>query len=243
MTNSESLYNKLTSSAKEAFEKAVQDYKNSVLEKANRNSEGFSVDNPEISLRDILEAIDNENLRKKRLEYSDYKRRRFMFLITFSGGVYAVAGLLIYLIQNKKFSLENDLGLVIAITGILISFMAVLFNQYFTMRKRLMLDFKEIKDINKINPDYKIVERWQIIEKLVAREFGDSNVKNRKYSFNMIMNTLYIMFDSEEDRIKIKELLNTRNLILHDSLKMSESKRIDLLKFADEIINRLEKNN
>lgn len=241
MTNTEDIYNKLTPNAKEALDKAIQDYKDNVLEKALKNSQEVSIDNPEISLRDIIESVDNENLRKKRIEYTEYKRRRFMSLIAFSGATYAVAGLIIYLFQNKKFTLENDLGLIIAIAGILISFMAFVYNQYFTMKKKMASDLREIKDINKISPDYKLVERWQIIENLVAKEFGDSNVKNRKYSFNMIINTLYSMVNSEEERNKIKELLNARNMILHDSLKMSENKRVELLKFSDEIITKLEK--
>lgn len=239
--NNKDLSKYITPAAQEALDSAVENYKNSILEKAYNSSQESPSGNPEISLRDILEAINNESFKRKRIDYVEYKRKRFISLIALSGAVYSIAGVLIYLFQNKKFTIETDLGLIIAITGIVVSFTAFIYNQYFGIRKRLIIDYKDYKEINDINPDYKIVERWQTIEKLVSKAFDNDKIDARKRSFNMILEYLFNITDNINDKDRIKDLLNTRNMILHESYKLNESKRSNILAFADDLINKLEK--
>ena len=241
--NNKDLSKYITPAAKEALDNAVEDYKDSILEKAYSNSQESPSGNPEISLRDILEAINNESFKRKRNDYLEYKRKRLISLIALSGAVYSLAGVLIYLFQNKKFTIETDLGLIIAITGIIVSFTAFIYNQYFGIKRRLVSEYKDFKDINNINPDYKIVERWQTIEKLVSKAFDNNNIDARKRSFNMILEYLFGIIDNQDEKDKIKELLNIRNMILHESYQLSESKRSNILSFADDLITKLEKNN
>jgi histone H3/H4 len=126
----ENIYSKLTPSAKEALDEIAEEYKDSLLEKAFTIAEERNIANKEISLRDILEANQPSQHAVEREKYSEYKRKRLIMLIAFSGAIYAAAGIIIFLFQNKKFSIENDVGLIITFIGVLLSLIAFLYGQF-----------------------------------------------------------------------------------------------------------------
>lgn len=235
----ENIYSKLTPSAKEALDEFVEEYKSKLLEKAYFIAEERNTANKEISLRDIIETHQASlKTYQDKAKYLEYKRRRWVMMLTFSGAIYAVGGLLIYLFQNKKFSIESDLGLLVAIIGILISLVAFLYGQLISKKS---YDFYTKKS-EIIEDNYDIVKRWQIIENLAKKIMTETD-KNElsSNSVGFIIRFLsHKVAKNEKEFLKIRELLQLRNKILHSNYELSKSERIEFLNFADEIIERLE---
>ena len=90
--------------------------------------------------------------------------------------------------------------------------------------------------------DYDIVKKWQIIEKM-ARELMVKNGydENKSNSFSLILNFLDKEIESNEQKNRLRELLKTRNLILHEDLRLERSVKTSLIKFSDEIIDLLDR--
>lgn len=239
----ENIYSKLTPSAKEAINELTEGYRDSLIEKAYIIAKERDTANKEISLRDILEAQQPiERTIKKETDYRDYKRKRWTILISFSGAVYAIGGLLLYLYQNKKFSIETDLGLVIAIIGVMITVLAFLYGQLFSMRQYYSKKNLIEKDFSNID-NYDIVKRWQIIEKLTTSIMKSNNISDSKSnSVNQVIRYLTENFSSsEKEYMTIRELLQARNKILHEGYNLSDAEKRQYIEIADNLIDKLEK--
>lgn len=236
----ENIYNKLTPSAKEALSELTEEFREELLLKALTIAQERDTANKEISLRDILEAKQPSGKLLENEKY-EFKRKRMTLLISFSGAVYAIAGILIYLFQNKKFALENDLGLIIAVIGILLSLIGFLYGQIISKRYLFTKTSTTTSTFTR-SSDYEIVKRWHIIETL-ARQFmtedDQREAKNNSVGF-LIRFLSHKVARDEKEFLQIRELLQTRNKILHEEYKLSDVERQRYLDFADALIQRLE---
>jgi len=235
----DSIYSKLTPSAKEALNELSEEYKSSLLERAHKIAVEREAAGKEISLRDILEAQKTTQATTE-IDKNEYKKKRWTLLLSLSGAVYAAAGILIYLYQNKKFSTENDIGLIIAIVGILVTLIAFLFGQ-FAFRK--YINTSNHKDYLRASyKDYEIVKRWQLIEELARKNMSPidkSEFKSDSVSF-LIRFLSHKVAKNEEEFLKIRKLLQARNKIIHEGYQMNDQERNELVKFSDELIQRLQ---
>ncbi len=245
MIKEKDIYSKLTPSAEDELSKIADDFKSDLLDRAHLIAIERQTANKEISLVDILEANLSHKEKVVNKEEKVYKRRRLAYLASFSGAIYAVLGILIYMIQNKVFSFEKDLGLVIAALGILISLMTFLVGQLRLRRDYSIiqntLDEKRLKKNTKY--EYEIVDKWRVIEKLafnVMSEDEKDNQSTESVSF-LIKFLAHKVADNEEEYFKIRHLLKIRNKIVHDNYTMSEIEAKEYLSFADQLILRLEK--
>lgn len=239
--NNESIYSKLTPSAKKALDELTEGYRNSLIENAYIIAKERDTANKEVSLRDILEAEQPIELSiKRKSEYLDYKRRRSLILISFSGAVYAILGILLYLYQNKKFSIETDLGLIIAIIGGVLAIVAFLYGQLLSIRQQFNKKALTDREVSK-NDNYDIVRKWQIIEQLTTSIMKSRNVSDAKYNaVNQVIRYLTENFaTSERDYVTIRELLQTRNKILHEGITLSENEKKHYIEIADNLIDKL----
>lgn len=235
----DTIYSKLTPSAKEALNELSEEYKSLLLERAHKIAEERETAGKEISLRDILEAQKTTQTPHEADKY-DYKKRRWTLLLSLSGAVYAAAGILIYLYQNKKFNSENDIGLIIAVVGILVTLIAFLYGQLTTRRYNSLFGHKDYLRAN--YKDYEIVKRWQLIEELAKKSMSPidkSDFQSDSVSF-LIRLLSHKVAKNEEEFLKIRELLQVRNKIIHEGYHMNERQRKELLNFSDELIQRLE---
>lgn len=239
--NNENINSKLTPSAKEALHDLTENYRKSLIDKAYSIAARRNTADREISLRDILEAEQLSQKWKERQKYAEYKRRRWIMLISFSGTIYAIAGLLIYLLQNKKFSIETDLGLIIAVIGILLTLLAFFYWQL--LAKKQYVRVTSYTNASIPMDSYDIVKRWQIIEQLTISIMNENNISSSKSnSINQVIKYLTDNFtNSEADFMKIKSLLQIRNRILHEGYNLSESEKREYVEVADDIIEKLER--
>lgn len=234
----ENIYSKLTPSAKETLNELSEEYKSSLVEKAFTIAQERDTANKEISLRDILEAKQPLQRDIEKRTYFDNRRKRWTILISFSGAIYAVAGLLIYLFQNKKFSIENDLGLIIAIVGILLSLVAFLYGQLISKSSISTRTFTTAYTTTSDN--YEIVKRWHVIENLAKKLMTETDKEMSKSVSFLIRFLSHKIAKNEQEFLKIRELLQLRNKILHEQYNLSDNERKEFLYFADDLIERLE---
>jgi hypothetical protein len=234
------IYSKLTDSAKAALDETMQEVANRVLEKAFNNASSRNTADKEISLRDIVEAKEEILYQKVEIDIQDFKQKRIGLFLSMSGAAYAVFGIVIYLFLNKSFDTENDIGLIIAAIGILMSVLAFYYTQL-SSRKKIGLIEKNIRT-ERDNSEFEIVRRWQVIETLgseLMRKEGMSHDMSK--SMNLIIKFLTSSMLDISKTNDLQRILMTRNEIVHRGLNLSKMETEDLINKADFIIDELEK--
>ena len=236
MTRKENI---LTKSAKEELETYLAQEKERILNEAYQKASQTRGNIEEISLRDILEATDKFRYEADKRKKSNYRKKRMSMMLALSGVTYALVGIIIYLYQKSKFDIQQDLGLLIAAVGILVTLIAFFYNQLNLLSKK-EYEKSSQSDYRSLT-DFSIVERWSAIEKLIRQIIEKETSKDPK-SFNQILKYLDSkkIFTGPEHQ-DFRSLLMTRNKILHESINISESKRNELIEVADRLIDKLEK--
>jgi 23S rRNA maturation mini-RNase III len=234
-----STYSKLTESARIALDETKQEIADKILEKAYKSALSKNTADKEISLSDIIEA--KEEILYKRTESTkqDSKRKRWTLMLSMSGALYAVFGIVFYLYQNKNFDTTKDLGLIIAAIGIMMSVVAFYYNLLIS-RKKVQIRENNIQTERNYS-EFEIVRRWQAIEKLgseLMRKEGVSDNKSR--SINFIIQFLSESILSDNHSINLKQILLARNDVVHGGLKLTHFELETLTKKADLIIGELE---
>ncbi|MBK9580382.1 MAG: hypothetical protein IPO48_00130 [Saprospiraceae bacterium] len=234
------IYNKLTESAQIALEETRQEITDMILEKAIRNATLKNTADKEISLRDIIEAKEEVLYQKIDANKQDSKRKRYALLLSMTGAIYAVFGIVFYLFQNKEFDTTKDLGLIIAALGILFSIVAFYYTQLISRRKVELM--KDNIIIERNNSEFEIVRRWQVIEHLGTElMLKDGISDNRAKSFNFILTYLADKLLDQSKINALKKILMTRNQVVHNGVSLSKVEIDEILKAADEIIDELER--
>lgn len=234
------IYNKLTESAKTALDETTREVTEMIINKAYQNANQKNTADKEISLRDIIEA--KEEILYKRLDINkqESKKKRMTLMLSMTGALYAVFGILFYLFQNKSFDTTKDLGLIIAALGILISIVAFYYSQLITKRKVELL--KDNTIIERDNSEFEIVRRWQTIEKLgTDLMLRDGISDDRAKSFNFIIKYLSDKLFDNSKTDQLRKLLMARNHVVHSDITMTKVEIEELIRIADEIIDELEK--
>lgn len=234
------IYNKLTDSAKIALEETSNEVLEMILEKAYQNANLKNTADKEISLRDIIEAKEEILFKRKELSKLESRKKRMTLTLSMTGALYSIIGILFYLYQNKTFDTKKDLGLIIAALGILISIIAFYYSQLLSRRKVEMIKDNNITE--KDNSEFEIVRRWQTIEKLGTEiMLKDGISDNKARSFNYILNYLSENLLDKSKTYNLKKLLMARNQVVHTESNLTKSEIEEMIKAADEIIDELEK--
>lgn len=235
------IYNeKLTPSAKEALESTMIEFQELILQKANSIAQKGQTADKEISLRDIIEAKEALFNSKVEKDRADYRGKRLMTYITLSGALYSIVGVALYVIQNKKFSIEKDLGLLVAFTGVITIFLGFAYAQLLNKRQSEKRILRE-EDLFEEN-DFELIRRWQIIEKMGSNLMMKSGYSsNQAKSINDILRFLSLELRNDRLSSDLKELLTMRNKILHEQYQLSRHEKQFYLDKADKIIDNLEK--
>lgn len=234
------IYNKLTESAKTALEGTTREVTEMILDKAYQNANQKNTADKEISLRDIIEAKEEILYKKVDINKQESRKKRVTLMLSMTGALYSVFGILFYLYQNKSFDTTKDLGLIIAALGILISIVAFYYSQLITRRKVELL--KDNTVIERDNSEFEIVRRWQTIEKLGTNlMLRDGISDDRAKSFNFILKYLSDKLFDNSKTDELRKLLMARNQVVHSGIMMSKVEIEEMIKTADEIIDELER--
>lgn len=234
------IYNKLTESAKTALEETTREVTIMIIDKAYQNANQKNTADKEISLRDIIEAKEEILYKKVDINKQESRKKRMTLMLSMTGALYSVFGILFYLYQNKSFDATKDLGLIIAALGILISIVAFYYSQLITRRKVELL--KDNTLIERDNSEFEIVRRWQTIEKLgTDLMLRDGISDDRAKSFNFILKYLSDKLFDNSKTDELRKLLMARNQVVHSGIMMSKVEIEEMIKTADEIIDELER--
>jgi len=234
------IYNKLTDSAKNALEETSKEFVDMIIEKAYQNASVKNTADKEISLRDIIEAKEEILYKKSDLNKQDSRKKRLTLMLSMTGALYSVFGILFYLYQNKNFDTTKDLGLIIAALGILISIVAFYYSQLLTRRKIEIIKDNTVTERD--NSEFEIVRRWQTIEKLGTElMLKDGISDNKARSFNYILNYLSEKLLDNSKTDNIRKLLMARNQVVHSGINLTKVEIDEMIKTADQIIDELEK--
>ena len=229
---SQDLYNKLTDSARIGLSDITEGITNSILEQAFEISLTSEAEGREISLNDIMEA--KRKLFCQKLEEKQAKQKRWYSVLIMAGTLYAILGILLYLYSNKGFDLLSNLGLVIAIIGVMISFFAMFISQYTLKRNNTYID-------NQI-PDFEIIKKWQLIERLSSEIMLKEGIsETRSHSISYILSFLSEKIEDKNKLKDLQELLKARNEIVHKGIKLSRLEKKSLVEKADFIIKEIER--
>lgn len=234
------IYNKLTDSAKTALEETTREFTEMIIDKAFQNANKKNTADKEISLTDIIEAKEEILYKRSELYKQESKKRRMTLMLSMTGALYSIFGILFYLYQNKSFDSTKDMGLIIAALGILISILAFYYSQLITRQKVELL--KNNKVIERDNSEFEIVRRWQMIEKLGTKlMLRDGISDDRAKSFNFIIKYLSDRLFDNSKTDELRKLLLARNQVVHGGSSMTKVEIEEMIRTADQIIDELEK--
>jgi ABC-type multidrug transport system fused ATPase/permease subunit len=243
MDNNKNIYSdKLTNSANEALKDIMSEFKEKLLEQAYLKAKEKDTAEKEISLSDIMEAYSQLLEKKFYKQREEAKKKKFSFLVIFSGIIYALAGLIIYIFQIREFSIVNNLGITIAILGVFLALTGLFYQQLLNKKilSEQLFSFKGLASEFDSN-EFELVKKWQAIEQLtsklmIQKGYSDNEAK----SFNSLIKFLSFVLNDIEKEKTVRNLLMTRNKILHESYTPDKNLKSDLTKKSNDIIDLLE---
>jgi hypothetical protein len=235
-----SIHNKLTESARTALDETSREVVEMIIEKAYQIANVKNTADKEISLRDIVEAKEQILFKSAELSKQESRKKRLTLMLSLTGAMYSVFGIIFYLVQNNNFDTTKDLGLIIAALGILISLITFYYSELLTKRKVNLI--KDNTITQRDNSEFEIVRRWQTIEKLgTDLMLKDGISDNKARSFNYILNYLSEKLLDNSKTDSLKKLLMVRNKVVHSGMNLTKIEIDEMIKTADQIIDELEK--
>ncbi len=240
----------LTEAASQILDDIIDEYRDNLLKEAYLNSLYERKDNKEISSNDIYYAkeIIEQNAFKTRR--SNDKRTRMYRIMILSGVLYAILGGVLYFVQNYSFDIHKDMGLIIAVVGVAISFMSLFFYKVFspnhktemmTKSNRYTIDHPSSYSFMLIGDSFDVVKLWAQIERIGRKlmEMDNQDYDNNKGITPLIV-YLRTIFTDPEDRIKLKNTLFARNEIAHGKSKYTTDEITEIINTEKYFIEKLE---
>lgn len=233
---------KLTPAAQEVMSEVVDEFKNRLLNEANKNASDITGEVKEISVRDILEAL--QKLESPIILKRSRRLETYLSIYTLTGILMAVVSY-IYVMMFPSGALVDFFEIFILV-GLVLSFMSILIFSVKSLQK-ISIGPLEIskKDEDFDTKDYSMhfVLLWSEIE-LLSREIvsyyiGESNVDN--LALRELMSTL-LKFDvfSAPDANEFLRLLDERNFVVHSKkVEMSREEFFRLEASAKNLIKKL----
>ncbi|WP_455810149.1 hypothetical protein [Clostridium butyricum] len=196
----------------------------------------------EVNIRDV---INEDNMIKNiMLEKKIQRKKERLLRITISMGlVYSIIGVSMYLFMNTDFidDMNNKMPIIVVLIGLFASAFGLLMKE---LPVRLFSVAKaEERRSNEISNGFDLIEKWNEIEGLL---YSINNLESIDKVYipigKLISHTISDGIINEEDKKQIKNILKTRNsLVHHTENKLSYDEIRNSLKEADYIIEKLKK--
>lgn len=220
------IYNSLTDSAKYSLKNILQEYEKSLLEEAYIHSACSKNDKVKISLKDILSAKEKLQDATSVISYSQNRRKKFWTLMTLVGLVYAIMGLVIFVVQHPVCG-DVELGLLLVIMGINLSLFAIINDNVYARQYAIRSVMKEL-----------IVSLWKQIEDMVGFLMSmDKAMPKEEQSVLSVINYLEGILTNSVD---VKKILVVRNGIVQGGNIKSRRTIKEVIEMEKRIIETLE---
>lgn len=236
----DNIYNSLTKSAKYALDDILNEYRDNLLGEAYMISSNNESGKKEISVKDIFYAKKIIERNNKNVLLRINKRKRLYSLLALSGIVYTMIGVLIFFLQNSSFDIDKDMGPLISLTGLFITIISYLMYKFFEQNENY--SNKELNTMRSYYVDgFMVVRLWTQIEKLGQEMMRIDNFETDRTNVSSVIAYLNTIFTEAGDKIKLKDILQTRNEIVHGVTEHSKAKIEEIVATENLFIEKLEK--
>lgn len=234
------IYDSLTKSAKYALDDILNEYRDNLLGEAYMTSTNNDSGKKEISVKDIYYAKEIIERSNKNVLFRINKRKRLYSLFALSGIVYTMIGALIFFVQNSSFDLHKDLGPLLSLMGLFVTIFSYILYKFYDQNE----DYSN-KELNIIRSyyvdDFIVVRLWTQIEQLGQKIMRLDNFEVDRTNVSSVIAYLNTILTETGDRIKLKDILQTRNEIVHGVTEHSKAKIEEIIATENLFIEKLEK--
>ena len=234
------IYNSLTKSAKYALDDILNEYRDNLLGEAYISSSNKEPGKKEISVKDIYYAKEIIERSNRNIHLRINKRKRLYSILALSGIVYTMIGVLIFFVQNSSFDIYKDFGLLLSLMGLFITITSYLLYKLYDQN-----EINSNKELNSIRSyyvdDYMVVRLWTQIEQLGIKMMRFDNFETDRTNVSSVIAYLNTIFSEDGDKIKLKDILQTRNEIVHGVTDHSKVKIEEIIATENLFIEKLEK--
>lgn len=232
--------NKLTPAAKSALEEIIKDYREQILLSASRIAVDVTGKLEEISIRDILKAIEETDIKIKSKK-TRIKDRLYATLML-AGLFYSFIGVTFTVIYPADNLLYRP-AIIVSFVGIIIAISAYFIQRFkrnaiYTLQDKRSYYKNDLRHLSFI-----FTSNWSIIEielrDLFSATFGESNASIPLFKmFGMFISKSIL---TEKDAIALKNLLDMRNNIMHAYREFSTDELQFAIKETEKWIDKLRK--
>lgn len=230
---------KLTAAARQALEDLVDDYRNRILVSARESASTQTGEMPEISVHDILTAVQRGEIKRA----SSGRFEIILRLYAILGITMGFVGTLIFLYNNFLFNVDirRSLPLVLGILGFAIAIASFSYLSLRRSRVAIRFDSPNDDDFRKADSSMLFIKRWQDIElairNLVATRTGESTATEPiSLLIKQLVGTQEL---SPVDEAHLMSILSLRNKIIHEGYQISGEEFEAAIKGADRILGQI----
>jgi len=232
---------KLTPAARQAVEEVVQEYRNQLLRLAADRSASYIGDYSEVSVRDILGAMEQlERGSGQRATFASHLLRMYSIV-----GITVAAGAMSF-IALQRYPLESISGTValgVGIFGLLLALSSYVMRPWIARRGVATRRRYPIAGFEGIPLDVRFVSRWRDIElalrDLVSMRFGESAADQT--GLRMAKLLLKAGELTGDQLATLANLLEQRNRIVHEGERVEARTLLGALAEAEAILELLRK--
>jgi len=234
------IYDSLTKSAKYALDDILNEYRDNLLGEAYMSSFNKELGKKEISAKDIYYAKEIIERSNKNVFRRINKRKRLYSILALSGIVYTMIGAMIFFVQNSSFDIHKDLGPLLSLMGLFITITSYLLYKLYDQNENY-----SNKELNSMRcyymDDFMVVKLWTQIEQLGQKMMRLDNFETDRTNVSSVIAYLNTIFTEDGDKIKLKDILQTRNEIVHGVTEHSKAKIEEIIATENLFIEKLEK--
>ncbi len=234
------IYDSLTESAKYALSEILNEYRDNLLGEAYMTSTNDDSGKKKISVKDIYYAKEIIERNNKNVLFRINKRRRLYSLCALSGIFYIMIGAFIFFVQNSSFDIRKDLGQFLSLIGLFTTIISYMMYKLYDLNENYCN--KELYIMRSYHvDDFMVVRLWTQIEQLVQKMMSLDNSEINRTNVSSVFEYLNMILTETGDRIKLKDILQTRNAIVHGVTEHSKAKIEEIIATENLFIEKLEK--
>lgn len=234
------LHEKLTPAARQALDELVEDYKSEILRRAGESAAGLTGEVREVSVHDIFRGV--AEFQRRGVARPRTLVERVLTMYTITGLVLGAVGLLYYVSQGLLVGPpRTQLPLLFAFAGFTIAAMSFAVVWLRQTRERREFTRRLLGPTYHSDAGSEFISRWRELElslrNVVATDLGESVASG---PLSVLIGSLVERGRiSKEDSVRITELLEIRNRLVHLGELADREELRKAMGFLEKVLHRL----
>lgn len=226
----------LTPAATEALETIVGEYRQRILDEAHLRAVRVPGMEDEISVRDILESVDQMNKRRRRT-----RAKRFELTLE----IYGILGVLIIMVGGAflfygktglTLTITQQFALIVVITGVMMVLSPIAFRRWRAIVEAGSTDSREPS----FDASLVFIKKWQEIEKELRSAYESFGEAGTREPISLIVKALRSKgILSDDDTETFRFLLSLRNEMLHQAHEVDKAQMDRALETAERLLSKI----